>query len=127
MPMDRSLYPPNWEEIAKGIKDAAGWKCQECGKPCKRPEQTWNEFSLEIDNDGWSVSGMLWSHLQQWILTVAHIDGIFTDLSPTKLIALCADCHRDHTSDWIPLRRQLHKERVQQLQIKGFSNTANSL
>ncbi len=31
MPMDKSRYPDHWEEIARGIKDAAGWKCEECG------------------------------------------------------------------------------------------------
>ena len=31
MPMDRAKYPANWDEIAQGVKDAAGWKCEKCG------------------------------------------------------------------------------------------------
>jgi hypothetical protein len=31
MPMDKSRYPVNWNEIATAIKEAAGWKCEECG------------------------------------------------------------------------------------------------
>lgn len=26
-------YPPNWDAIAKEIKDEAGWKCVRCGHP----------------------------------------------------------------------------------------------
>ncbi len=28
-----SGYPENWPEIAKAIKDEAGWKCERCGHP----------------------------------------------------------------------------------------------
>lgn len=28
MPIDRKRYPTNWEQIAKDVKDAAGWQCQ---------------------------------------------------------------------------------------------------
>ena len=31
MPMVRSKYPENWDEIAQGVKEAAGWKCEKCG------------------------------------------------------------------------------------------------
>lgn len=24
-------YPPNWPEIAKRVKEAAGWRCERCG------------------------------------------------------------------------------------------------
>lgn len=33
MPMDRSKYPVNWDDIAYRKKDAAGWKCEKCGIP----------------------------------------------------------------------------------------------
>ena len=26
-------YPKDWKEIAKAAKDAAGWRCERCGKP----------------------------------------------------------------------------------------------
>ena len=31
MPMQKQLYPPNWEEIALQLKEAADWTCQRCG------------------------------------------------------------------------------------------------
>ena len=40
MPMDRSLYPDNWEAIALQVKEEANWTCQECGKACYRPVRT---------------------------------------------------------------------------------------
>ena len=35
--MDRKKYPANWEKLAKAIKDEADWKCEECGKQCRKP------------------------------------------------------------------------------------------
>ncbi|MFM6059885.1 MAG: hypothetical protein ACKPBT_17415 [Microcystis aeruginosa] len=29
----RNRYPDNWGEIAAGVKEKAGWKCQCCGMP----------------------------------------------------------------------------------------------
>lgn len=29
----RSSYPSNWPDIAKRVKDEAGWKCVRCGRP----------------------------------------------------------------------------------------------
>lgn len=26
-------YPPDWKEIAKAVKDKAGWRCVRCGRP----------------------------------------------------------------------------------------------
>ena len=32
MPMDRSLYPKDWDEIARAVKEEADRKCEECKK-----------------------------------------------------------------------------------------------
>ena len=37
MPMDRKRYPANWDEIARRVKDEADWKCEVCGRQCRRP------------------------------------------------------------------------------------------
>ena len=37
MPMEKSRYPKEWPEIARRIKANAGWKCQKCGKQCRKP------------------------------------------------------------------------------------------
>ena len=37
MPIDRRLYPKNWQEIALAEKSKRNWRCQRCGKHCYRP------------------------------------------------------------------------------------------
>ena len=37
MPMDKSRYPANWNKIVEDKKNAVGWKCEVCGKQCRRP------------------------------------------------------------------------------------------
>lgn len=39
MPMDRTKYPKNWADIARAIKDAAGWKCEKCKHQCRFPDE----------------------------------------------------------------------------------------
>jgi hypothetical protein len=36
MPMQRDLYPEDWEAIATRIKEAVEWTCEDCGKRCCR-------------------------------------------------------------------------------------------
>lgn len=31
MPMDKSRYPVNWDEISLRIREKAQWKCEQCG------------------------------------------------------------------------------------------------
>lgn len=62
-----SEYPDNWKEIAKRIKDAAGWKCERCGHP------------HEVET--------------YYILTVHHLDGNKANCEDWNLAALCQRCH----------------------------------
>lgn len=73
MPMERERYPANWEQIARDVKDAAGWKCQKCGKQCRRPGEPFD------------------THKQT--LTVAHLNHTPEDVRPENLMAMCAPCH----------------------------------
>lgn len=73
MPMRRELYPDNWEAIAAAVKEAAGWKCQECGKQCRRPGEPFD------------------THRNT--LTVAHMNHKPQDIRLENLKALCAPCH----------------------------------
>ena len=73
MPMNRGLYPANWEEIAAAKKAAAGWKCERCGKQCRKPGEPFDTHART--------------------LTVHHIDRDPGNCSPDNLIALCAGCH----------------------------------
>ena len=36
MPMQTELYPPDWKRIAFEKKQAAGWRCEFCGKRCRK-------------------------------------------------------------------------------------------
>lgn len=73
MPMQRDLYPPDWEEIARRVKDTAGWRCEECGRQCRRP-------GVPLDT-------------HRRTLTVAHLNHDPADCRPENLRALCAGCH----------------------------------
>jgi hypothetical protein len=60
-------YPDNWTEIAKEIKDAAGWKCERCDHPHDQ------------------ASGH--------VLTVHHLVPDKSLCEPWNLAALCQRCH----------------------------------
>lgn len=104
-PMQRHLYPPNWEEIATAVKEAAGWRCQTCGRQCRRPGEPFD------------------SHRRT--LTVAHWpDPDPMNCSRDNLLALCPACHNRLDA---PIRRQHAAqtrreslERAGQLPLEGF-------
>lgn len=79
-------YPVDWPAIAREIKEAVDYVCQECGQQCRRP----GEFNL-----GW-----------QFTLTVAHWDREYED-EVVFCVALCVRCHFRHDSkySWIARRR----------------------
>jgi hypothetical protein len=60
-------YPSNWNEIAKAVKDEAGWKCVRCGAP----------HDVEAG----------------YCLTVHHLDGDPSNCAWWNLPALCQRCH----------------------------------
>ena len=68
MPIDRSKYPADWEEIAQRVKEAAGWKCEKCG--------------MAHLSDGTMGS----------CLTVHH-PNLDPENPKAKMEALCARCH----------------------------------
>lgn len=72
MPMDRSKYPANWDEISRAIRERAGWRCEFCGIP---------------NGSAATKSG------KPVILTVAHLDHDTTNSDPANLRALCQACH----------------------------------
>ena len=66
MPMNRSLYPPDWPQISRAIRERAGDKCEWCGRPNR-------------------VTGV--------VLTVAHLNHTPADCRAENLAALCQACH----------------------------------
>ena len=90
MPVDWSKYPPNWKtEIAPAIKEAAGWKCEKCGKQCRFPGEP------------------LDTHKRT--LTVAHINHVEMDCRPENLVALCPKCHLQYDGYRKALQRLARK------------------
>jgi hypothetical protein len=106
MPMNRAHYPPNWDAIATAVKEAAGWRCQECRRPCRPPG-----LKLE-DVEGWLIQEhpdwlpklykTVWSDEfgecqiakpGRFTLTTAHLNHDPRDCRPENLRALCAPCH----------------------------------
>lgn len=74
MPMQRDLYPDNWEEIALDAKVAANWTCQRCG--VRRGDR-------QINRRG---------RLAKVVLTVAHLNH--DPWNPdAELEVLCWSCH----------------------------------
>ena len=73
MPMDKKLYPIHWKTIANDVKRKAEWKCQMCGKQCRKPGEPFD------------------THRRT--LTVAHLNHKPEDVRPENLMAMCAPCH----------------------------------
>ncbi len=61
------VYPPDWKEIARRVKDEAGWKCVRCGHTHDR--------------------------LTGHVLTVHHLDLDPSNCRWWNLAALCQKCH----------------------------------
>lgn len=129
MPMNRKLYPADWDAIARQIKDAAGWTCQECGKPCIRPGESRDDFWERIQGSTWekdlveSVDDEEFGVIEvpvrfgRFILTVAHLNHRPEDCRPENLRAWCSCCHGRFDLAQIELKRQLHLERLGQLNL----------
>lgn len=69
------LYPHDWDAIATEIKAACDWACQECDKPCRRPDEPFRGH--------------------RFTLTVAHAypEDHAPDAPIVCVMALCAPCH----------------------------------
>ena len=131
MPMDRSLYPENWEAIALAVKTAANWTCQGCCRPCRRPGESVSAFIDRIDesfHSDWLDDLFDEENLRlkpvRFTLTVAHLDH--DPWNPNaRLKALCAPCHCRYDLKALPTKRRLKRERLGQLTLEmGGEGTA---
>lgn len=73
MPVNWNDYPADWKRISREVKDRADWKCEVCGKQCRRPGETFDTHKRT--------------------LTVAHLNHTPMDCRPENLKAMCAPCH----------------------------------
>lgn len=118
MPMDRSLYPKNWPQLAYSVKAAASWRCQECDRLCRKPGETVANFAQRLHENG-AMDSEVFQHPQRWCLTTAHLDHIPSNSELSNLRALCAGCHcrYDNQPRHRATRKRLKKERQGQLTL----------
>ena len=73
MPINPADYPPEWKQISHRVREAANWTCQQCGKPCRRPNDPCGSKRIE--------------------LTTSHTNHNPMDCRAENLRALCNPCH----------------------------------
>lgn len=61
------VYPENWPELSRQVKEEAGWNCERCG------------------HGHWPGGG--------YALTTHHLDGDKSNCARWNLAALCQRCH----------------------------------
>lgn len=76
-------HPKNRRAIALQVKEDAGWKCEVCGKECRRPGEVFDT--------------------QSRTLTLAYRNHNQLDYKRENLVAMCVLCHLSH--DYIRGRR----------------------
>ncbi|MEM8544365.1 MAG: hypothetical protein AAGF66_10305 [Cyanobacteria bacterium P01_H01_bin.119] len=132
MPMDRSLYPDNWDELALEIKTEANWCCTECGRPCRRPGETREAAIFRLTLTEHPTVAELWepsgagtavSRLGRFKLTVAHLDHVPQNCDRSNLKALCAPCHGTYDLKQMGRKRVLKAERAGQLRMDTSTET----
>lgn len=105
MRVRRYTYPDNWKEISRQVREAASWKCQQCGAPHGQYIQRYkaNPGMWRLCEKA-TLADSEWSKAVKTRVSVHHIgvnkpDGTRGDCTdkmdcrPENLIALCARCH----------------------------------
>jgi hypothetical protein len=129
MPMNRKLYPKNWDEIARTIKTQVNWHCESCDRPCRTPGEIdedlidrisnyheWvKDLYEEIQDDEHGVVHI--PKLTRFTLTVAHLDHIPENCDRSNLRAWCTVCHCRYDLKAMALKRRLKLERLGQLRL----------
>lgn len=129
MPVDWKDYPPDWEQIALRVKEAAGWVCVQCGRPCRRPGETIQAFcerlmldAYENDEEGLAlpyVEGEIIpeakAYPQRFTLTCHHPDHDKSNPN-ARLEVLCSGCHlradaQHHATNAAATRRRKREQR----------------
>lgn len=87
MPWDRSLYPPDWREISRRIRERADGRC-ECMGECGLHNRTRGPRRCE-ERHGESAK---WAK-GRVVLTVAHLNHAPSDCREENLKAMCNRCH----------------------------------
>ena len=129
MPMDRKLYPSNWTEIARELKDLVGWSCEKCGRPCRRKGESKEDFLERIVDTPWlsqlldqiedAEFGLIEVPVRygRFVLTVAHLNHRPADCRPENLRAWCAPCHARYDLAQMETKKRIFLEARGQLSL----------
>jgi 5-methylcytosine-specific restriction endonuclease McrA len=101
VPINRRDYADDWDAISNQVRADAQWRCQQCGRPCRLPQETLAEFVTRIQGVShpdldWqtpAVAQVIADKPQRWTLTTAHLDQNPKNNNRDNLRALCAPCH----------------------------------
>lgn len=114
MPMDRSRYSPEWPKTSYQVREAAGWCCCRCSRPCRQPGESWAQFGTRAIALGW---GLELHKPKRFVLTTAHLDQNPRNDDPANLAALCSPCHLACDRPYLLHNRRRKRERVGQLNL----------
>ena len=129
MPMNRSRYPPCWDDVAIFLKRLNDWECENCGRPCRRPSETNQQLinrlkkrSRKGEHDWVADTVDMKSGKPKWgrfTLTVAHLDHDPPNVAPDNLRPWCSVCHciYDLTPIAMAQKRKLKLEYEGQLSL----------
>lgn len=94
----RRKYPESWEAMARACKEAAGWRCEECGV---------SQYTLRLSKK--NVPYIVY-------LAACHVNHDQANPQP-ELKCLCVVCHG--RLDWQERQRaaRVHLERIKHLRL----------
>ena len=104
MPMNRSLYPSNWEEIRERVRHRADDRCEWCGVAnhaygARDRNDVWHD-QASIDHmnstDGEILFGGAYPKIIRIVCTTMHLDHDTRNNDPNNLRFACQRCHLRH-------------------------------
>ena len=95
---NKKLYPANWKEIVKQVKDRANGKCEFCGLENYSVGFRVKDIFFKIENSMQGETDTLDFESEGYkpikiVLTVAHLDHDPQNNDFSNLKALCQQCH----------------------------------
>lgn len=93
MPASKNKYPANWKQLAFSIKSAQGWICEGCDRPCKKPDESWDQLKYRLARRSKKLYNECCEAKVRFVLTTAHLDHNTQNNAASNLKALCSVCH----------------------------------
>ena len=122
--MQRLRYPTNWDEIATHVKAEANWKCEQCGRECRKSGESLADFINRVVPKihctySYNLLAEITKKPTRLVLTTAHLDHTPENCTRSNLKALCSVCHCR-----MDLKAMAHKKmlkREYQVQLNLFN------